>query len=234
MSRTASPRTRQRRRLSAVAGLVAAALLSGCGQESPGSAVSIDGETISLDRVDAYAGAVCDYSRTSAELAGQPAEPVSGAELRSFVLDLLVQSELTDRVAEQVGVSVPPSAGAQEPDAQTRAVIDAMPADEGARVADIYAVNQRTTALRRAIGTQLLADEGTQGTGDEADQRAREAVAAVEQDADIEVDPRLEEAYAAQVEASGGTASSAGSPLSVAVSTEAGAEGAQSAALSCS
>ena len=210
-----------------LAGLAVAALLAGCGGQAPGVAASVDGETISFDEVDAYAAAVCDYGRTSAELAGQPAQPVSGGELRSFVLDLLVQSVLTERVAEEVGVSVPASAAAREPDPQTAAVIEAMPSDEGAKVAEIYAISQRLVALQQAIGTALVADQGGEGSGEQAARRAAEAVAAERQEADIEVDPRLEEGYAARIAASGGTSPPARSPLSVAVSSEAG--GAQSA-----
>lgn len=238
-SRRARPRDQRRRRTAALAGLVAAGLLSGCGQDSPGVAASIDDETISLSEVDAYAGAVCDYAATSAELSGTPPQPVSGGELRSFVLDLLIRATLTDRVADQVGARVPPSVGAEEPDAQTQAVIEAMPQAEGDRIAEIYSVSQRTAALARAIGAKLLADEGTpDATGDQADQRAAEAITAAEQDADITVEPRLIEAYAARLASAGGTPPSVDVALSVPVSSEAGtdapASGSETAALSCS
>lgn len=218
------PATGRCRRL-AVAVLVAG-LLSACGDAPLGAAASIDGETISLDQVDAYADAACEYTRTATEMTNQPPQPISGAQLRVEVLNLLVQSVLTERLGERLGVTVPPSAAAGIPDT-TRAVLDAMPAQEAADAADFIALSQRTGALQRAIGTELLADEGAgqetdapQGVAPE--QRGAAAVFAVQQDADIEVDPRLADGYAARVAAVGGGTASPGSPLSVLTSQEGG------------
>lgn len=232
------PATGRGRRLAAV-GLVAA-LLGACGQASPGAAASIDGETISLDQVDAYADAACEYTRTVTEMTNQQPQPISGAQLRVEVLNLLVQSVLTERLGERLGVTVPPSAGAGMPDA-TRAVIDAMPVEEAAEAADFLAVSQRTGALQRAIGAELLAAEGT---GQEADQpeevtpeqRGAEAVLAEQQDADIEVDPRLADGYAARTATAGGDTASPGSPLSVLTSQEGAgsATGSDAPTFSCS
>ncbi len=213
-------RPRQLLALVAVAGL-----LVGCGQEVPGVAATVDGERIAFDRVDAYASAVCEYGRTSADLTGQEAQPLSGADLRGFVLDLFVSAELTDQVAEQVGASVPPSAGTSEPDAATRQVIAAMPEQAGERIADLYALNQRTLALRRAIGVRLLSDQGSEGTADEADSAADTAIARA---ADrVEIDPRLAADYALR---NGVDDVAQEAPLAVA----AGDPGAQSAVTGCS
>lgn len=232
MSRPAAGRGR--RRVAAV-GLVAG-LLSACGQAAPGAAASIDGETISLDRVDAYADAACEYTRTATEMTNQPPQPISGAQLRVEVLNLLVQSVLTERVGERLGVTVPPSAGAGIPDA-TRAVLDAMPAQEAADATDFLAVSQRTGALQQAIGAELLGAEGTgpQTEGVTPEQRGAEAVLAEQQDADIEVDPRLADGYAVRTAAAGADSATPASPLSVLTSQEGGSATASDApTFSCS
>jgi hypothetical protein len=195
--------------------------LAGCGQEAPGVAASIDGEQVTMDQVDSYANAVCTYNEVNAEVSGQPPQAVSGEDLRGFALNLLVQQALTERVAEEVGASVPAAAGAQAVDPQTEEVIAAMPADEGAVISEIVSTSQRNAALQQAIGTALA--------GEGAGQRAVAAALADEEaDADIEIDPRLAEAYAARAQERGASAPTQESQLAVPVSAEDAGEDAPS------
>ena len=198
--------------------------LAGCGQEAPGVAASIDGEQITLEQVDTYASAVCTYNEVNAEVSGQPAQPVSGENLRGFAIDLLVQQTLTERVAENVGASVPAAAGAQPLDPQTKEVIAAMPADEGAVISEIVSTSQRNAALQQAIGAELAA-EGGEGAGQQA---VAEALAEEEANADIDINPRLAEAYAARTQERGASAPTQESQLAVPVSAEDAGEDAPS------
>ena len=221
MRRTAARATsRAGRRLGTSAAVTALALLTGCGQEAPGVAASVDGEQITMEQVDEYASAVCTYSAVNAEVAGQPAEPVSGRDLRGYALDLLVQQALLEGVAERLAVSVPPSASSQGVDAQTEEVIAAMPSDEGAAIEEIISISQRNAALQRAIGGKLAAEEGGAGSQAKAERLAASAVAAEASAADIEVDPRLSEAYAARADARGLEAPAQDSLLAVEAAAE--------------
>lgn len=203
-------------------------VLTGCGQEAPGVAASVDGEQITMNQVDSYAGAVCSYNKATAEVSGQPEQAVTGEELRGFAVDLLVQQALTERVAEEQGVSVPEAAAAQEIDPQTEEIIAAMPADEGEVVNEIVSTSQRNAALQQAIGEKLLDDQGGGGDSQQAQQAAAEELTKAEADADIDIDPRLAEAYSSRAQQRGSSASMQVVPLAVPVSAEDAGEDAPS------
>jgi hypothetical protein len=205
-----------------LAGLATLSMLAlgGCGQEAPGVAASVDGDQIPMDQVDSYASAVCTYNEVTAEVSGQPAQAVSGEELRGFALNLLVQQALIEQVAEGVGASVPPAAAAQEIDPQTEEVIAAMPADDGEVIGEIISTSQRNAALQQAIGAQLLQGAGGEGVSQQAQQAAAEALEKAEEAADIDIDPRLAEAYAALAQGRGATAPVQAVPLAVPVSAD--------------
>jgi len=205
-----------------LAALAAFGMLSvtGCGQEAPGVAASVDGDQITMDQVDSYAGAVCTYNQATAEVSGQPEQAVTGEELRGFAVDLLVQQALIERVAEEQGVRVPEAAAAQEIDPQTEEVIASMPDADGEVIREIVSTSQRNAALQQAIGARLLADQGGSTDEQRAQQVAANEIAKAEADADIDVDPRLGEAYAARAEQRGGAAPGRVVPLAVPVSGE--------------
>ena len=219
-----------------LAALAASAVLglAGCGQDAPGVAASVDGAQITMDQVDSYASAVCTYNQVTAEVTGQPEQAVTGQELRGFAVDLLVQQLLTERVAEEQGVSVPASAAAQEIDPQTEAIIDAMPAEEGAVINEIVSTSQRNAALQQAIGTKLVDEQGGGGDAQQAQQAAAEELTKAEAEADIDIDPRLAEAYSSRAQQRGAKASVPDVPLAVPVSADDAGENTGEDAPSCS
>ncbi len=219
-----------RRRAGRLAALAVSGVLAvaGCGQEAPGVAASVDGQQIPMEQVDSYASAVCTYNEATAEVSGQPEQGVTGEELRGFALDLLVQQALTERVAEEQGVSVPEAAGAQEIDPQTEEIIAAMPAGDGEVIGEIISASQRNAALQEAIGAKVAAEQGGGSDSQQVQQAGAEEVARAEADADIDVDPRLAEAYAARAEQRGATAPAQVVPLAVPVTADDAGEDAPS------
>ncbi len=112
LSRASRRPTRRRR---PGVGVAAAALLSltavsGCGSHlTPGVAATINGDTISQDSVDSVVEAACAYTAASAQTGAAPQPPISLANLRSTITQSLIQFEVTDDAATQMGLSVSPA-----------------------------------------------------------------------------------------------------------------------------
>lgn len=90
-----------------VAGALATLLLTGCGTGiRPGAAAVVNGHVISQDEVDELVLAACDYSK-AVRLEQGGAEPAqSMADLRSRLALALIQFEITNAAAAQLGLSV--------------------------------------------------------------------------------------------------------------------------------
>lgn len=97
----------RRRRRGAALAVVVGLALSGCGtQFHPGQAAIVDGDAISASHVDDLVLAACDYSeQVRVEQGG--AEPTqSMASLRFGLMQALIQFDITDEAARQLGLSV--------------------------------------------------------------------------------------------------------------------------------
>lgn len=95
------------RRRSAALAVVVGLALSGCGTKfHPGQAAIVDGDAISASHVDDLVLAACDYSeRVRVEQGG--AEPTQSiASLRFGLMQALIQFDITDAAARQLGLSV--------------------------------------------------------------------------------------------------------------------------------
>lgn len=90
-----------------VTGALAMLLLAGCGTGiRPGAAAVVNGHVITQDEVDDLVLAACEYSK-AVRLEQGGAEPAqSMATLRSSLAEALIQFEITDAAAAQLGVSV--------------------------------------------------------------------------------------------------------------------------------
>lgn len=90
-----------------VAAGMATLLLTGCGTGiRPGAAAVVNGHVISQDEVDELVLAACDYSK-AVRLEQGGAEPTqSMATLRSSLAEALIQFEITNAAAAQLGLSV--------------------------------------------------------------------------------------------------------------------------------
>lgn len=97
---------RRKGRFAVLTALVVLAL-TGCGTNfHPGEAVIINGQGISTSRVDDLVLAACDYS-TRVRLSQGGAVPTqSMASLRSNLTQALVQFAITDKAAQQLGITV--------------------------------------------------------------------------------------------------------------------------------
>jgi len=133
VSRPTTPATSARRRTGPRSVLCVAAALTGvlglssCSVSSPdlstGTAAEVGSTTISLSEVDDAAGAVCSTFDDAADqpvAAGQTApQPLSGAEVRTSVLEGLVLRALGDRLREDLDVSPSSDYGDQVAQART-------------------------------------------------------------------------------------------------------------------
>lgn len=144
------------RRPLAVALAVSVLGLTGCGVTDAGivsgTAVSINGTTISVDEVDQVAGSVCAVLSSDPGFQGQT---ISGAALRGAASRALTLHEIVDQLVEDFDVSLPASAG-QAASAQYRAgYANADPADVEA-AEPIFTADARLSEALVALGTEAV------------------------------------------------------------------------------
>jgi hypothetical protein len=92
-----------RRWRSAALAAVAAMVLGGCGLH-PGTAAVVESTTISHDRVDEVAEAVCSANLASARASNQPLPTLATRGAREVAVQILVETELSKQFGEAEGV----------------------------------------------------------------------------------------------------------------------------------
>lgn len=158
-----------------------AALLAGCGLQ-PGTAATVGSESISHERVDDLARAMCAETQSAA----QPAPATSTRSNRENAVGFLVGNELVQRFGESEGVELD-SREVSEGVATFADAAEQLPED----LRETY-----LEAVRNQVESQLvLVEVGQQSLG--ADTEFQEAGAEgyrllqeYAQDVDVEVDPR--------------------------------------------
>jgi hypothetical protein len=176
-----------RRPLAAVLA-VSTLALTGCGLNGtgfqPGEAISIDGESLSVSRVDDVAAALCSVLQSSAQ---QEGTVLSGTQLRSAAEQGLALGIVGDQLLDAYDLELPASSD-DGADQVRLSYGDADPDD-------------LETALPAFVGGQhfnnVLTVLGTDEVGDDADQAAVvaagvERAQAWQADADIETNPLFE------------------------------------------
>lgn len=163
-----------------------ALLLTGCaeGSTGPGVAVAVGDETISAERVDAAAEAVCAFFEPQFEQGGQ-AVPLG--DVRAGMVQLMTLEEVARQLAEEQGVEPGPLAEQE----RARIARDAQQIDEDLREAYVDALEAEpfVNAVVEAVGEAALAAEGDADPGPEAAfERGRQLLE--EFDVDVEIDPR--------------------------------------------
>lgn len=183
-----SLRARRLRPLAAV-GAVSALLLTGCAGVNPGVAADVDGTRISMSTVDETSTDFCTAIKPQLGTGTNP-NLVSMGQLRGYVVRQLIIRAVSDRVAEDYGVS----AGSDYRTALRSAEIQASTLAEDKRPA--FAELQTSGLYANDILSQAAkADLAASGSTDPSDEEISAATnALVEQyltDLDIVVDPRF-------------------------------------------
>lgn len=169
----------------AVLAAVAATTLAGCGL-SPGTAATVGSTTITHDRVDDVAVAVCSANLASARASNQPLPTLATRGAREVALQILVETELSQQFGEEEGVEANRQQVSQAV-AQNETGIEMLPDDQREDFREAlreYAEGQLILIEigRRAIGTEVPDDQAIA----EGSRLRDEFVATL----DVEIDPR--------------------------------------------
>ncbi len=181
-----SPKTVRR----AVAAVLAAATLAGCGTY-PGSAAVVGETKVSQNRIDDAAVALCSANITGAEAQGQPAPqlPLRGA--RQAALQLILESELAKQFGDERGIEVDPSQVSAFVD-QNQQAIELLPQDERQDFRDLLAGFRTAQLIFIAAGEKSLAEQGGAAAGEQAaETEGRRLFTEWAKKVDVEVDPRF-------------------------------------------
>ncbi|HET9858793.1 MAG TPA: hypothetical protein VFQ19_03345 [Nocardioidaceae bacterium] len=210
---TARPTKSRRTKLSALA-VSALVALTGCGAVHPGMAAVVGSSTISHDRVDTLASALCTARTAGSEAAAAAAPPEPTRRARGGALQILLETELSHEFGEERGVD-PSLRQVTEALAQQQQLIDFLPEDEAEAYREALAEYAEGQLMLIEIGRQSLEEQGQSNVPDDQalaeGERLRQEYA---ESLEIEVDPR----YGTFED---GSLSSGGTALSVAESDRA-------------
>lgn len=163
----------------------AAMALAGCGVH-PGAAAVVGSETISHDRVDDIAVAVCRANVASAEASRQQGPPLPSRGARELAVEILVETELAQQLGERRGV-----------EANQQAVSQALAQNEpGLALLEEEQREALRSALRDYAESQfMLIEIGRESLGgdagdDEAIAEGKKILAEYAESIDIDIDPR--------------------------------------------
>lgn len=172
------------RRWTAVTGLAAALLLSGCAGTAPGVAAQVGEDRITLDDVDEFAQVLCALDSSA-----QQSSPTRAA--RFGALEILLSNQLAFDLAEDVEVDQ--SAVNQALDS-LRSSRDVVPPELVGTFDEVAEEFARAQASVLAVGREAVVESGESRPTDQvafsAGERLRQEYAEA---ADIEVDPRFGE-----------------------------------------
>lgn len=207
--------TKSHRRLTlSVLAAAATLALSGCAGLHPGTAAVVGPTTITHDRVDGVALALCSANMTGAEARGEEVPVLATRGARQGAMQVLLDSELSKQFGEKTGVE-PNKQAISEALAQNEEGVLLLPESQREDFREAlrgYAAGQ---LILIQIGRTSLEDQGETNVADDQagaeGQRLRGLFAA---NVDVEVDPR----YGTFEE---NTLRAGGSALSVAVSDSA-------------
>lgn len=161
-------------------------MLAGCGVH-PGAAAVVGSETISEERVDDVAVAVCSANLASAQASGQPAPTLPSRGAREVAVRILIETELSQQFGAAEGVKANQQQVSQAV-AQNESGLAMLPEDQR---------EDFRTALRDYTEGQLMLIEvgrrslGTEATEDEAIAEGQKQLAEYAEDLEIEVDPKF-------------------------------------------
>lgn len=171
----------------ALATVSAGAVLSGCaGSASPGVAVDVDGQTISVAEVDRGTAAVCTSVEPDLRGAGNT---VALGNVRQFVVTLLAASEQARQLADEYGVKPGPEFSRQV--SQLRLTSQAFPEEVREDYVEVMSAEPLVTSVVDAVGRASLEQDGVADpTVEEISQRGQDLFQSWPDQHAIDVDPR--------------------------------------------
>lgn len=171
----------------ALATVSAGAVLSGCaGSASPGVAVAVDGQTISVAEVDRGTAAVCTSVEPDLRGAGNT---VALGNVRQFVVTLLAASEQARQLADEYGVKPGPEFSRQV--SQLRLTSRAFPEEVREDYVEVMSAEPLVTSVVDAVGRASLEQDGVADpTVEEISQRGQDLFQSWPDQHAIDVDPR--------------------------------------------
>jgi hypothetical protein len=194
-----------------VAGTVALTLLgltsvAGCGGGiAPGRAATVDGQSISQDSVDSVVSAACAYTSAS----GGGSTPTSLANLRASITQAEIQYLLTDRLTDDMGLSVSQASIATIQN-QT-SIPKSLSADDVASLTSFFYAYAKSTSELQLLGAHLTDPSVTasaQVKGDKSSVAVKYLIGYAEKQ-DISVNPAYGQWTGSQVLGGSGSLSDA-------------------------
>jgi hypothetical protein len=167
-------------------------LLAGCGTH-PGAAVVVGDQTISNQKVNDAAAALCASTISSAEAQGQPRPELAARGARQAAVQLMLDSELTRQFGEAEGIE-PDQGDVSAALAQNAQGIDAIPAEQRDDFRALFSGFQEAQLIIEEAGRASLTSQGNaEPTPEEITAEGTRLRDRFARGLDVEVDPRFGE-----------------------------------------
>lgn len=194
---------------SAGAAIAAVLLLSSCGGTAPGVAAEVEGDQITDEQVDDFAGVLCAIGGVAGTESG-----ASTKTARFASLQILMGNELTADLADLDAVPAQAVAAILEGMAPARETLSASEEATFDEVAEEFARAQ-TAVIQLGRESLSTTDQPVEIPEEEAYAEGQRLLGEYAQEADIEVDPRFGEVVDGVLQPDGGSMSVPVSDLAV-------------------
>lgn len=176
-------------RLALLAAGVAAALFTGCAP--PGNVAATVGDTtIRTSQVDFLTDMQCASLDKAAEAPGSQTQSVPMSQVRSSMVNTLVQAELNRRLAQRDDLSYDRGTLVQVMQQFDATVLPQVPAEDRDRFRDVVVDIYRTQLQVYGEAERRLADQGIENyTQEQADEAVAQIQSEFREDVDVEVNP---------------------------------------------
>jgi hypothetical protein len=195
---TASPTSRPGRvaQLASIAACAVALVLAvaSCGTDlHPGTAVTVGDTSISKSDVDDLVGAACSYTEESRVAEGSGDEPTQSiASLRRNVTQQLIQMELTDQAAAELGLTINESAASGLASQSIDSIPDGVSPEDRELLEEFFTEQSQSLLRQGVIGAHQRDESITVGddslTQDDVD-AATEYLAQFADEVGVDVNP---------------------------------------------
>jgi hypothetical protein len=176
-------------RLKTLAAVGASVLvLAGCGSARPGVAIDVEGQTVSLNRVDSMAAEVCAGLGPATEASGST---LAKRDAQTTVAAYLLSATLAEQFADEVGVRTSSGYADDLRNVEQQLAAQGVPQEHLEGVVEFYALDSYVTDIQAQAGAAALAQEGVADAGQEqAQQVGGQLFAEWAQARDVVIDPR--------------------------------------------